>query len=322
MGGKGCVVGGDREPTILARLPRKLTTGEYVGSINDFQSVPATGYNLRIHHLPLSNLPSLPLMLGWLFPPKCPCSLPAKQWLEERLQWLSEQFDDHVFNGKPLVLPTEKYFPDPYDGSQVAVRRLVTRACGYMDVDPEMVELKFVAQAGKLQFVNDAGQAIGQAAGTFKLRSDGTYRITIDEQGLHDPMELVGTIAHELAHARLLGEYRLQGDEFDHEITTDLTVVFLGMGIFLANVPRNWDSDRKKWPGTKLIRHEYMTRPMFSYALAHLAWFRGEKSPPWSEHLHFNAHPDFRQAVRYLFETEDSTFQPVKVRQKRQLRRE
>ena len=46
------------------------------------------------------------MMPGWLFPPACPCDIAANGGVEERLQWLSEEFDDHAFNGRPIVLPT------------------------------------------------------------------------------------------------------------------------------------------------------------------------------------------------------------------------
>ncbi len=57
-----------------------------------------------------------------------------------------------------------------------------------------------------------------------------------------------------------------------------------------------------------------MTRPMFGYALAHLAWFRGEQKPSWAKHLHWNARPDFRQGVRFLFKTGGSAFKPKRWR--------
>jgi hypothetical protein len=50
-------------------------------------------------------------------------------------------------------------------------------------------------------------------------------------------------------------------EEYDNELLTDLTVVVFGLGIFLANMPRNWDSQYKKWPGTDLNMPEYMTPP-------------------------------------------------------------
>src|SRR5438105_1191598 len=147
-------------------------------------------------------------MLGWLFRPSCPCDPAAKAWVEERLQWLTEEFEDSAFTGRPLVLPTPEFFPDPYDGSRKAVR------------------------------------------------------------------------------------------------------VLLGLGIFLANTPRNWDADYKKWPETDLNKPEYMTPPMFGYALAHLAWFRGEAKPDWARHLHWNARGDFRRALRFLHEVGESEYKP------------
>lgn len=152
-----------------------------------------------------------------LFRPSCPCDSAAKTWIETRLRWLNEQFEDSAFSGVPVVLPTSHFFPDHYDGSEAAVRRMLT----------------------------------------------------------------------------------------------DLTVVFMGLGIFLANSPRAWRGQLSKWPGTTLNKPEYMSAPMYAYALAHLAWFRDEPRPAWAKHLHWHFRPEFKQALRYLLETGDSSFQPA-----------
>lgn len=109
-----------------------------------------------------------------LFRPSCPCDSAAKGWIEKRLRWLSEQFEDSAFSGLPVVLPTNHFFPDR----------------------------------------------------------------------------------------------------------------------------------------TTLNKPEYMTAPMYAYALAHLAWFRDEPRPAWAKHLHWHFRPEFKQALRYLLETGDSSFQP------------
>src|SRR5262249_31338404 len=129
-----------------------------------------------------------------------------------------------------------------------------------------------------------------------------------------DPMGLVGTIAHELAHVRLLGEGRIMREVFDNELLTDLTVVHFGLGIFLTNTPRNWDSQYKKWPDSTLLKPEYMTPPMFGWALAHLAWFRGETKPEWAKYLKMAARANLKQGLRYLQETGDSAYRPAKLR--------
>jgi hypothetical protein len=184
-----------------------------------------------------------------------------------------------------------------------------------MDVVPDLVALKFVADAGKIWLVNESGEYMPHAAGTYE-EGNRKFIIRIDKSGLHDPMELVGTMAHELAHVRLLGESRIMGEVYDNELLTDLTVVFFGLGIFLANTPRNWDSQYTKWPDTDLHKPEYMTPPMFGYALAHLAWFRGEEKPAWDKYLHWNARANLKQALRFLLKTGDSTFKPKRLRSK------
>jgi hypothetical protein len=119
-----------------------------------------------------------------------------------------------------------------------------------------------------------------------------------------------GTLAHELAHVRLLGENRVPADSFDNELLTDLTVVFLGLGIFLANTPRVWDSQYGKWPGSDLKKPEYMSPPMFGYVLAHLAWLRHDHKPAWLKHIHIHTRGIVKQGLRYLEQYNDSTYRP------------
>ncbi len=182
-----------------------------------------------------------------------------------------------------------------------------------MDVVPELVALKFVADAGKIWLVNEAGQYLPGAAGTYE-EGERKFIIRIDKAGLDDPLGLVGTIAHELAHVRLLGESRIMREVFDNEVLTDLTVVHFGLGIFLANTPRNWESQYSKWPGTALLKPEHMTPPMFGWALAHLAWFRGEERPGWARYLNSAARANLKQGLRYLLVTGDSSYRPARLR--------
>lgn len=252
-------------------------------------------------------------MLGWLFPPSCPCDPAAKVWVEERLEWLAEEFDDHAFNGRRIVLPTREFFPDPYDGSQKAARRLFNRVCEFMDVIPELVQLRFKSDGGKLSVVNEAGMDVGYAAG---LYHEGERKdvVEIDTDGLIDQMGLVSTMAHELGHVKLLGEGRIMSDEYDNELLTDLTVVHFGLGLFRANVPAHFVPSKKRWPGNALYKPEYMTPPMFGWALAHLAWFRGEENPTWAAHLKFDSRGELKQGLRYLFKTGDSGYKPARYR--------
>lgn len=101
----------------------------------------------------------------------------------------------------------------------------------------------------------------------------------------------------------------------DNELLTDLTGVFHGFGIFVSNMPHKVTGKLSYWPGTQLRRSEYLSEPMIGYALAHIAWFRDEERPEWSRHLRWAPHGVFKQGLRYLQETGDSSFQPVRLRQ-------
>jgi hypothetical protein len=184
-----------------------------------------------------------------------------------------------------------------------------------MEVDPETVDIKlFTDQTPGSISALDPGR--GFAAGTWQ-GGDGPWQkgvIHIERSTVDRPADLIGTMAHELAHQRLLGECHADADEFDNELLTDLTAVYHGFGVFLANNPRKSTGKLSFWPGTELYRPEYISEPMLGYALAHIAWFRDEERPAWAKALRWAPHAVFKQGLRYLRETGDSTFKPVRFR--------
>lgn len=241
--------------------------------------------------------------------PTCPVHPVAKAWVEGRLGWLFGQFGPDVFLDRPVVLPSRDLLPDGFDYSDAAVRRLLDRVCDLMGVDPREVDLEMSKARNRLVgFVNEQGRSVDLGFGGLYEGGDGAVRtrITIDSDELCDLAGLIGTIAHELAHHRLMGERRIDPDVFDNELLTDLTVVFHGLGVLKANSPRNWPGDYTEWPGTTLKKPEYMTEPLYGYALAHAAWLRGEDRPAWAGHLIPDVRVPFRQGLRYLHETGDS----------------
>jgi hypothetical protein len=248
-------------------------------------------------------------MFGFFCNSTCPVDPKAKIWIEERLQWLAEQFTEVDLRERPIILPTSEFFPDPYDGSDEALVAMFNRVCDYMGVSPDLVTLELYSEEHRPNFVNAEGHYLSGSAGLYEEGSD-QFTIRIEQSQLAEPMDLVGTIAHELAHVRLLGESRISPDAFDNELATDLTTVFMGLGIFLANRPRANIAQTNYWPGTDIRRPEYMSMPMYGYALAHLAWWRGEEKPAWLRHLHYHARCETRQGIRYLARTGDSWFRP------------
>jgi hypothetical protein len=252
-------------------------------------------------------------MFSW-FRPTCPCDPAAKRWVEDRLRWLTRKFGLHVLLERPIILPTEEFFPDPWDGSPNAVRAMFHRVCGYMGVDRKCVELRFFDDPANALTALDP--ALGIAAGTWSGTDEPWQRgvVSINRGGLDRPADLVGVMAHELSHQRLLGGGLADSDAFDNELLTDLTAAFFGFGVFLANNPRKSTGKLERWPGTNLYRPEYISEPMLGYALAHIAWHRDEASPAWAKALRWAPRAVFKQGLRFLNQTSDSSFKPVRLR--------
>src|SRR5690349_11534428 len=145
-------------------------------------------------------------MFGW-FRPTCPCDPAAKCWVEGRLQWLARQFGLHILLERPVILPTSEFFPDPWDSSPKAVRRMFRRVCSYMNVDPDRVDLELFndrASSALNKWDPSAGMAAGTWSGADQPWQNGTIRL--EKSTFDHPSDLVGTMAHELSHQKLLGE--------------------------------------------------------------------------------------------------------------------
>lgn len=252
--------------------------------------------------------------------PTCPVHPVAKDWLEGRLEWLFAQFGPEVFLARPIILPTRDLLPDGFDYSDASVRRLLDRICELMGADSREIELDIAKSRGnELPLVNGTGGAVPsgfgglyQNGGTHraggrgrKARRQIATRISINSDELAELDGLIGTMAHELAHHRLLGDHRIDPDTFDHELTTDLTTIYHGFGIFIADARRIW-AGTDVWPGTDLKRPAYMTPPLAGYALAHYAWLRGEATSDWKRYLSYDVRASFKQGLRFLIETGDS----------------
>jgi hypothetical protein len=80
-------------------------------------------------------------LLGW-WKPKCPVDFREKGWIEMRMRWLGEQFGMNRLTRCKVISPTEMRFPETYDQTPEAARRLLDVVCGYMEVHPSQVELK------------------------------------------------------------------------------------------------------------------------------------------------------------------------------------
>lgn len=222
--------------------------------------------------------------------PKCPVGARPKAWIELRMQWLVEQFSTRQLAQCKIILSTDEYFPDPFEPTPEAARRLLDRVCGYMGVYPADISLQI--------------QQKDCACGPAGPCEPGVIRVT--ETQLADPTGLVATFAHELARHALEQRKLLEG-EVCPEWTTDLTTVIFGLGIFTANATI---SDSSTHGSCSTDKQGHLPARATAYAMALLAWLRGEERADWGRHLRSDAAEAFDASLRYLVRTEDSLLRP------------
>lgn len=247
--------------------------------------------------------------MGW-FTPKCPVDPEAKEWIERSFNWLTEELGPHVLRDVEVILPTEEHFPDKYDGGRTSIRRMAERVCEYMAVDPKTIDFQFFDSQDD-DHIHPLAIEEGRPQhdlGSYLKRRDGKQVIRLDVNQSVNPQMMVATIAHELAHAILIGEDRLDPEHPDHEPITDLLTVFYGLGVFNANTAVIFEQfTNSQYQGWKIGGGGYLTEEAFGYALALFAYARGERKPDWQSYLNINIRSYFRSGLKYLEKTGDTT---------------
>ena len=235
-----------------------------------------------------------------LFRAEPPVAPREQQWIERCMTWFRDQFGTAHLR-RPIILPTDEFFPGPHDTSTEAIRAIVEQLCGYADVDPATLTLEFFGDTVEKDLARSAGLTMrSQGVAGHYRRVDGRAVIGIDRTLAATPDRLIATISHELGHVRLLGDGHITPDRADHEPLTDLVTIYLGLGIFTANARFDFRQDNSRQSTSNL---GYLTEPMFGYGLACHAWLRNEPNPDWLRYVDTNPRTYAKRGLRYLAAT-------------------
>jgi hypothetical protein len=162
------------------------------------------------------------------------------EWQLQCFEWLLKHTGGmEAYRQRRLVLPTLEFFPsDGLSGYDLAQRIFEeVKVWAGMGAWPCLLEQQDESQktliASKHLLMPPSDHS---PAGTFRTLKEGGAVISYHPRNLQNPMALVATFAHELAHYRTAGfpEPPPGGWEM-WEPVTDVAAVFLGFGIFLAN---------------------------------------------------------------------------------------
>lgn len=235
------------------------------------------------------------------FRPRCPIDEDLSHWITQSLARLEELFPDRDPTQTRVVEPTPEFFPGTFRGTRDDATRFFGLVCGQMGLSERDFELSIVTEddGPDLSVCGEDSWSKSGAAGMYEHEARPVIHLT--ESLCQDPLGLVATIAHELAHALLFARDPTLGDDPDHEPFTDLTTVFTGFGIFTANSvirEQNWQSYAQQ--GWSVQRQGYLDEPEVGFALASFAYRRSESNPPWARHLTTGVRGPFKRSLRFF----------------------
>ncbi|WP_233843682.1 hypothetical protein [Dyella sp. 2HG41-7] len=161
------------------------------------------------------------------------------QWQFDCFEWLLQHTGGiEAFKQRRLILPTPKFFPHNGSSGHAFAEMIFDQVRAYAGMSDWPCTLQWQeadpnTMVSSQVFVQGAPHS---PSGTFRALKEGGALITYNPAQLRDPMSMVATFAHELAHYRTAGfpEPPPGGWEV-WEPATDLAAVFLGFGVFLAN---------------------------------------------------------------------------------------
>lgn len=212
----------------------------------------------------------------------CPVTHNEQAWIEESMLWFTTQFGYDPVQ-RPTVLPTRDFFPLAYTGSDEDIKALVRVICPLMGLSPDRITVRLVGEpAPDPEMYKYVVHSESYAAGVFEQDVDGARIVTLDRASSADQGRMTAVIAHELGHARLNGENRIEPGRADMEALTDLSTVFFGFGIFNANAARTTTTNAS---GQSVQRLGYLDQRMFGYALACYTRMRHNPVPKWQSYL-------------------------------------
>jgi hypothetical protein len=252
--------------------------------------------------------------MGWFSSPKCSVDEESKKWLESLFCWLLEEFGENVVKNTLVVLPDDEFFPHKFSAKREDIKILFDTVCEYMETVGDNFELYFYEdEHQKLRHRTPFWDVSGsEAAGLYHEIGENKYVVGLKLEQDINPENLIATMAHEIAHARLLGEKRISHEDENNEYLADLTTVIFGMGIFNANSAFNFSQyTDTKTQGWQASRQGYLSEEAFGYALAMFAYVRNEKSPSWAKFLKVGVKHHFTNSLKFLFKTKDTALKQL-----------
>jgi hypothetical protein len=249
-------------------------------------------------------------IFSWGKQDKLPVTEIDKKWVEQSLLLLAELFEPVYFKSLVTITPEKEYFDREFTGTEEDAEFILERLSSIMHIKAWEIELEFFSESPTE--ISDGIIATPQEKlkggwstkpGEYVDKGLGHKEIWIELEQLNNTVSLIATMAHELAHYKLIGEYRMEEKD---ELLIDLTAVAFGLGIFKGNSYfkfSRWKTvSHSSW---RMQRSGYLPEQVISYAMAWLAYYRNEDLS-WKQYLNKTMRKYFVQSYEYIEQNKDT----------------
>jgi hypothetical protein len=249
-------------------------------------------------------------------------ALEEREWLLDALRELVARCGSKAFMTAPILEPTARDFPYPFEPDVRGVRVLLQRLLTCAGLGSLGVELEAFSQPDEVRELDARGgrKAWGHqsTAAWFAGIRYGRCQFGIARERIREPETLVATLCHEVAHAWRSVQELVVEDRVVEERLTDLTTVYLGFGLLTTNCAHTYrvESELTGGAATGAIavtswshsRAGYLSPEAMSFLLAAQARSRGlgwNARRRLAGKLEANQASSFRRGLRRLLPAEE-----------------
>jgi tetratricopeptide (TPR) repeat protein len=235
-----------------------------------------------------------------------------KNWIEINLVWMLENFGiDHLVNS-PFILPTYQSFPFKNLHNESEFQELFIKICSIWGIDPNQTIVKFFDDTKEKEWstwvYTENQKSVAGLFNQIYTTDEKRFKVQLAKSNLENPELTINVLAHELGHVKLIGSNLVHPSDPDMEALTDLTTIYFGFGIFLANTSI---TNNNNW----LTKTGYLQSQIISYTNALLCYITEKDYSVYTPYLNYNTKELFTKDFEYLTNTNDTILNKVKVQE-------
>lgn len=242
----------------------------------------------------------------WPFRRKPVLDADTAAWHLENFEWLVTNYSRRVgFAQKMLILPAPGYFNNGGEEGHAKAKLLFEQVKAYCGIESyiSLVPDDSIPQSHDMPRVDTVYHGAHAAGLYFSGRGKYAARIDYASHMLADIPSLIAVFAHELSHFVLDGGAPPPPpiEEDEAEFLTDLTAVFLGFGVFMANSAFTFQSFNEGVASAwQYSRQGYLPERDLVFATAIFIAVRELDPAPAIEHLKPHLGALLKRALREL----------------------